>query len=162
MRLTISRFSCKYGYLRYPLSRSLAVLSGFSLPTPLNRPFRRTAAVSLLGLWSSCNASYRNIHRLSIRFASRLPLRSRLTLIRLTLFRKPWGFGVYVSVIHCRYLCLHFLFQTLQQTSRFTFDADWNAPLPRIIKRVLSFGDSFYARSSSTHHRSTSELLRTL
>ena len=98
MRLAISRFSCKYGYLRYPLSRSLAVLSGFSLPTPLNRPFRRTAAVSLLGLWSSCNASYRNINRLSIRFASRLPLRSRLTLSRLTLLRKPWVFGVNISI----------------------------------------------------------------
>ena len=41
---------------------------------------------------------YRNINRLSIMFASRLPLRSRLTLIRLTLFRKPWVFGVNISI----------------------------------------------------------------
>ena len=39
----------------------------------------------------------RNINRLSIEFASRLLLRSRLTLIRLTLFRQPWVFGVYGS-----------------------------------------------------------------
>ena len=41
----------------------------------------------------------RNINRLAITFASRLPLRSRLTLIRLTLFRKPWVFGVIISII---------------------------------------------------------------
>ena len=41
----------------------------------------------------------RNINRLSITCASRLPLRSRLTLIRLTLFRKPWVFGVIISII---------------------------------------------------------------
>ena len=31
-----------------------------------------------------------------------------------------------------RYLYLHLLFHTLQQSSRFTFDAEWNAPLPMI------------------------------
>ena len=41
----------------------------------------------------------RNIDRLAITCASRLPLRSRLTLIRLTLFRKPWVFGVIISII---------------------------------------------------------------
>ena len=41
----------------------------------------------------------RNIDRLAIVCASRLPLRSRLTLIRLTLFRKPWVFGVIISII---------------------------------------------------------------
>ena len=40
----------------------------------------------------------RNINRLAIRFASRLPLRSRLTLSRLTLLRKPWVFGVNISI----------------------------------------------------------------
>ena len=104
----------------------------------------------------------RNVNRLAITCASRLPLRSRLTLIRLTLFRKPWVFGVRVSRPHYRYLCLHLLFQPLQQTSRFTFSADWNAPLPRVSLRVHSFGGSLDARSSSMRHRSTSELLRTL
>ena len=40
----------------------------------------------------------RNINRLAIGFASRLLLRSRLTLIRLTLFRKPGVFGVNISI----------------------------------------------------------------
>ena len=48
---------------------------------------------SLPRLRSGC----RNINRLSIIFPSRVRLRSRLTLIRLTLFRKPWVFGVYLS-----------------------------------------------------------------
>ena len=50
------RFSCGFGYLRCPLGRSLAVLSGFSCPTPFNRPFRRTAAVSLPGPCAPCAA----------------------------------------------------------------------------------------------------------
>ena len=41
---------------------------------------------------------YWNINQFAIRFASRLLLRSRLTLIRLTLFRKPWVFGVNISI----------------------------------------------------------------
>ncbi len=41
---------------------------------------------------------YRNINRLYIRFASRLLLSPRLTLIRLTLFRKPGVFGVNISI----------------------------------------------------------------
>ena len=48
---------------------------------------------------SLLHREYRNINRLSIRFASRLPLRPRLTLIRLTLFRKPGVFGVTISIV---------------------------------------------------------------
>ena len=43
-------------------------------------------------------SGYRNINRLSIRYASRLLLSPRLTLIRLTLFRKPGVFGVNISI----------------------------------------------------------------
>ena len=50
---------------------------------------------SLPRLRSGC----RNINRLSIIYPSRVRLRSRLTLIRLTLFRKPWVFGVIISII---------------------------------------------------------------
>ena len=103
---------------------------------------------------------YRNINRFSITFPLRVRLRPRLTLSRLTSLRKPWACGVQVSRLHCRYLCLHFLFQPLQHTSRYTFDADWNAPLP--LSRVHSFGSVFDARLSSMQLRSTSELLRTL
>ena len=60
----------------------------------------------------------------------RIILRTRLTLIRLTLIRKPWSFGVQVSHLHYRYSCLHLLFQPLQQTSRFTFGATGMLPYP--------------------------------
>ena len=43
-------------------------------------------------------SEYRNINRFAIRFASRLLLSPRLTLIRLTLFRKPGVFGVNISI----------------------------------------------------------------
>ena len=107
-------------------------------------------------------SEYRNINRLSIRFASRLLLSSRLTLIRLTLFRKPGVFGVRISILII-VTYAYIFFSRRSRTSRdCPFDADWNAPLPRTLLRVLSFGGSLDARSSSTRHRSTSELLRTL
>ena len=51
--------------------------------------------------WSRArlHGEYRNLYRFPIGCASRLPLRPRLTLIRLTLFRKPWVFGVNVSTL---------------------------------------------------------------
>ena len=72
---------------------------------------------SLLRIDSGCW----NINQLSIGFAFRLILRPRLTLNRLSLFRKPWSSGVRVSHPHYRYLCLHLLFQKLQPSSRMTF-----------------------------------------
>ena len=56
LRLTICRFSCRYGYRRCHLVRRRSVLSGFSLPTPFNELFRQFAAVSLPGLCRSCKA----------------------------------------------------------------------------------------------------------
>ena len=64
-----------------------------------------------------------NVDQLSIGLALRLSLRPRLTLNRLSLFRKPWSFGVRVSHPHYRYLCLHLLFRPLQRPSRDTFSA---------------------------------------
>ena len=49
----------------------------------------------------------------SIGFALRLILRSRLTLIRLALIRKPWSFGEEVFRLLYRYLYLHLLFPKL-------------------------------------------------
>ena len=40
----------------------------------------------------------RNINRFVITFPFRVPLSPRLTLIRLALFRKPWVFGVNISI----------------------------------------------------------------
>ena len=102
------------------------------IPKRFNRLFRQTADVPLLrprfamlagtGILTRCPSASPPLQRVR--------LRTRLTLIRLALIRNPWTSGVRVSHPHCRYLCLHLLFHTLQQTSRFTFNVEWNAPLP--------------------------------
>ena len=107
-------------------------------------------------------SEYRNINRFAITFASRLPLRSRLTLIRLTLFRNPGVFGVNISIFII--VTYAYIFFSARSSKSHDSPSTLSRTLPyhTYIVRVLSFGDSFYARSSSTHHRSTSELLRTL
>ena len=135
---------------------------GFQSPYGLQRAFPSArgsvTSRSLPVLQCEC----RNVDRLAIGCASRLPLRSRLTLIRLTLFRKPWVFGVNISIFIIVTYAYIFFSSRSSGTSRSAFDADWNAPLPRMFPRVHGFGDSLDARSSSTRLRSTSELLRTL
>ena len=81
---------------------------------------------------------FRNINLIPISFAFRLHLRGRLTLRSLTLLRKPWAYGVQVSRLHYRYSCQHSLLYTLQHTSRYTFNAEYNALLPHL--RVRGFG----------------------
>ena len=112
---------------------------------------------SHIDLYGGC----RNVDRLPIMCASRLPLRSRLTLIRLTLFRKPWVFGVNISIFIV--VTYAYIFFSRRSSKPHGSPSTLTGMLPyHALTRVLSFGDSFNARSSSTHHRSTSELLRTL
>ena len=73
----------------------------------------------------------RNINRISIDYAFRPRLRCRLTLLGLTLGRKPWAFGESVSHTLYRYSYLNSLFPYLQPSSRTTFAGLGNAPLPR-------------------------------
>ena len=104
----------------------------------------------------------RNINRFCIAYASRLLLSSRLTLIRLTLFRKPWAVGGGISIPLIVTHAYIFFSVRSSRPRRSAFSAVHNAPLPRESLRALGFGGSLDARSSSTRHRSTSELLRTL
>ena len=97
-------------------------------------PRRTVTSPSLLRICVGCW----NINQLSIGLALRLILRTRLTLNRLSLFRKPWSSGEGVSHPLYRYLCLHLLFRTLQPCSHTAFDADRNAPLPIFL--FLGFG----------------------
>ena len=115
-----------------PVSSSRGDLPPRDITTRFNALFRQCAGVSLLRLHITGTAGQRILYRLSIVCALRLPLRPRLTLIRLALIRNPWSYGEGVSRPLYRYLYLHLLFHTLQQSSRFTFDAEWNAPLPMI------------------------------
>ena len=138
-RHMFSGFSWESAYPRCLLARRLAVLSssarrpdlpGLRIPTLFNGLFRQSATVSLLRPRFTPGDSNGIFTVSSIGSASRLPLRSRLTLIRLALIRKPWSFGVEVSRLHYRYLYLHLLFRTLQPASPPTFAAVRNAPLP--------------------------------
>ena len=104
-----------------------------STSTLFIRLFRQLAALSRLRLHVTPKGSTGILTGSAIGLAVRLSLRTRLTLIRLALIRKPESCGEGVSHPLYRYLYLHLLFHTLQQGSRPTFDAEWNAPLPIII-----------------------------
>lgn len=64
-----------------------------------NKQIRYTSSVT--------SHRYRNINLFPIDYAFRPRLRSRLTLRRLALRRKPWTFGESVSHTLCRYSCQH-------------------------------------------------------
>ena len=72
---------------------------GFQSPYGLQRaiPSARGSVTSRSHLF--LQGEYRNVNRFAIGFASRLLLSPRLTLIRLTLFRKPGVFGVRISIL---------------------------------------------------------------
>ena len=108
--------------LPYGLQRAIPSARGPSTSPSLLRTSR--------GCW--------NVDQLSIGLAFRLILRSRLTLNRLSLFRKPWSSGEGVSHPLYRYLCLHLLFHKLQPSSRMTFGAGGMLPYQYIVFR--SFG----------------------
>ena len=96
--LMLRGFSWKSGYLRYPLARRLAVLSGFSWVcgfsySPNTYALQRTIP-SVRGSFTTpsphrSHKKYWNINQLSIGCPFRVLLRTRLTLIRLALIRKP-------------------------------------------------------------------------
>ena len=110
------------------------------IPSRFNRLFRQPAEVPPLrprvammasaGILTGCPSDAPPLQRVLVR--------PRLTLIRLALIRNPWPSGVGVSHPHCRYLCLHLLFRTLQTALRLSFYADRNAPLPIIYNSTAS------------------------
>ncbi len=91
-------------------------------------------------------AELRNINPISIDYAFRPHLRSRLTLPGRTVCRNPWAFGERDSHPLYRYSCQQQLLSYLQQCSRSTFiDLD-NAPLPRQHTSVYQHSQlRFYA-----------------
>ena len=138
---------CTVGFQSpYVLQRSIPSLRGSV--TPRSRP--------------RLHDGQRNLDRLSITCPSRVLLSSRLTLIRLTLFRKPWVFGVGISIpIVVTYA---YIFFSRRSSMTHITPSTLAAMLPyhSTKSEVQSFGGSLDARSSSTRLRSTSELLRTL
>ena len=142
-RLCRRRFSRESTYRRCQIVRRLSVLSGLATPQLLTAAYSYLPSTGYSVSRRACHSSVSPLtpctgNGMFTICPSDLPfrviLRPRLTLIRLTLFRKPGGFGVHVSSMHCRYLCLHLLFQTLQHALQHTFSAVWNAPLPLSIR----------------------------
>ena len=132
--INLSRRTCRT--ICFQLKRWICL--PFSLPTTFNPHFRQGAVVSLLRLRVRRTVSDGILTVSSIGLANRRILRTRLTLNRLTLFRKPWSFGERESHPLYRYLYLHLLFHTRQNTSRYAFYAEWNAPLPIITNPTAS------------------------
>ncbi len=146
----LSGFSRRLGYARYPIVPKDAGYSRGRLPartslhrsapTPFNLLFRQEAALSLPRLRVAPQASTGILTGSAIGFSHRMSLRTRLTLIRLPLIRKPWSCGEGGSRPLSRYSYLHLLFHTLQRGSRPAFHAEWNAPLPAATTRPHCFG----------------------
>ena len=81
---------------------------------------------------------YRNIDLLSIAYAFRPRLRSRLTLSGRAFLRKPWAFDGGDSHPSFRYSHRHSHFQALHGSSRYRFTAAWNALLPSLTGSIAS------------------------
>ena len=111
---------------------------------------------------SPLHGKLRILNRIAITSPCRVPLSPRLTLRRLTSLRKPWVFGVNFSI----FIVVTYAYIFLSSRSRIPHGTPSRLtgmlPYRCIIHTSHSFGAGFDARSSSTHHRSTSELLRTL
>ena len=145
---------------RYYQVRDLPAGLPAGMPYTLQRTFPSVRGSFTSPSLLRVHAGRWNVDQLSIGLAFRLILRSRLTLNRLSLFRKPWSSGGRVFHPPYRYLCLHLLFRPLQPASRRAFGA--NGMLPYRCSRIPGLRYCAYTRSSSMQHRSTSELLRTL
>ena len=140
MSLALSGFSREPAAIRCPLgpealrychaSTQLCTSLQLSSSLRFNALFRQCAGFSLLRPRIAHPRGLGIINPMSIGFAQRLYLRSRLTLIRLALIRNPWSYGGRVSRPPYRYLYLHLLFRGLQRVSRLFFCGYRNAPLP--------------------------------
>ncbi len=108
----------------------------------------------------------RNINRLSIGYAFRPHLRSRLTLRGRAFRKKPWPYGGQDSHLSFRYSCrqTHFRFVRQSLRSAFTYRGTLPYHPARDDTRAGSAAsvDGLSPAESSAQHHSTSELLRTL
>jgi hypothetical protein len=147
LRLDAPRISLRSALRGYPRTTSAWVSLAYPVPP----------SVITTGTW------YRNINRLSIAYAFRPRLRSRLTLSRLALLRNPWAFGGGVShpsfVTRASILTSHSSTASLPLPLR----RRGNAPLPlRASSKSVASVPSLSPVTLSAPEHLTSELLRTL
>ena len=137
---------------------------GFSYrtPTSLARGFPFRAYALHTCPHSSVLLQYRNLNLLSIGYASRPRLRSRLTQSRSALLWKPWIFGLEDSHLH---LATHSgILSSIHSTAPYgTASSRMQCSSTNSTDvKFLSFGVVFQPRTFSAQDLSTSELLRTL
>ena len=108
----------------------------------------------------------RNVNRLSIGYACRPRLRSRLTLRGRAFRKKPWPYGGQDSHLSFRYSCRHSHFRFVQQSSRSAFTYSGTLPYHPAQDETHAGSaasvDGLSPVGFSAQHHSTSELLRTL
>ena len=106
---------------------------------------------------------YGNINPLSIDYACRPRLRSRLTLGGLAWPRNPWSFGGQGSHLPYRYSCLHSHSHTLHHSITRWLPRMQDAPLPNPLTWIAAASAVCLSPATlSAHNHLTSELLRTL
>ena len=120
----------------------------------------RPPITQMAGRW------YRNINLLSIVYAYRPRLRSRLTLSGRAFLRKPWSYGGWDS--HPSF-ATHTGILTSKRSTCPSGQASVlveRSPTRTVVRKrtaaIRSFGNRLEPRSFSAHRHSTSELLRTL
>ena len=137
-----------------------------SSPRGLDRVYRRPAPIHLTRHpFSISSKRYWTMNQFPISYALQPRLRGRLTLGRRPLPRKPRAFGERDSHPSFRYSYRHTLFCCLQRAFQLAFAGLQNAPLPLRVVSNAKDATSVPGLSlvtSSAHHYSTSELLRTL
>ena len=140
----------------------------------LAQPFPLVGLVICLCHYSSDNMQFRNFNLMAIDYGFRPRLRSRLTLSRLALLRKPWISGLYVSRI---YLATHSgILSRVSSTLAPAYASSLHdAPLPlalclpqfltkllAVVRKSIASVVCFSPGTFSAQVLSTSELLRTL
>src|SRR5699024_8867832 len=107
---------------------------------------------------------YGNINPLSIDYACRPRLRSRLTLGGLAWPRNPWSYGGQGSHLPYRYSCLHSHSPHLHHRSLGGFPGEGTLPYPthHNWRAAAASAVCLSPATLSAHNHLTSELLRTL
>ena len=108
---------------------------GFQSPYVLQPPIPSGGGSVTPRSHNILQCEYWNINQLVIRFPSRVPLSPRLTLIRLTLFRKPGVYGVNISIFIVVTYAYIFVSARSSGPRGSAFQAERNAPLPRAVAR---------------------------
>ncbi len=114
--------------------------------------------------YGTATHGYGNINPLSIDYACRPRLRSRLTLGGLAWPRNPWSFGGQGSHLPYRYSCLHSHSPPLHHRSPGDFAEMGTLPYPtrNCLRIAAASAVCLSPATLSAHNHLTSELLRTL